>query len=44
MNKKLLKETLVNKSWTNKSFDSLVKWYYDTKKGTRSINRRIKQI
>lgn len=32
MNKKLLKETLVNKSWTNKSFDSLVKWYYDTKK------------
>ena len=32
MNKKILKETLVNKSWTNKSFDSLVKWYYDTKK------------
>ena len=32
MNKKGLKETLVDKSWTNKSFDSLVKWYYDTKK------------
>lgn len=32
MNKKILKETLVDKSWTNKSFDSLVRWYYDTKK------------
>ena len=32
MNKKILKEILVDKSWTNISFDSLVKWYYDTKK------------
>ena len=32
MNKKILKETLVYKNWTNKNFASLVKWYYDTKK------------